>query len=91
MGLCFGPVFPTTLAVITAAFPQAQGTATSIVLGIGNTGGIVLPWLMGVLLTRHSPLSGTLLVLAGTLSMVGIFTLYGLLWSRRPATQPNTA
>ncbi|MBA3469819.1 MAG: MFS transporter [Herpetosiphonaceae bacterium] len=90
MGFCFGPVFPTTVSLTTASFPQAQGSATSLVVAIGNTGGIVLPWLLGFLLER-SPQASALLVLACAIALAAILALYTLLRSHRPTAQPNVA
>ncbi|HEY1013339.1 MAG TPA: MFS transporter [Herpetosiphonaceae bacterium] len=78
LGVCFGPVFPTTLALVSATFPQAQGVATSAIVAMGNGGGIVLPWLIGLLLERAGPPASALLVMVATLSMAAIFTAYRL-------------
>lgn len=70
LGLCFGPVFPTAMAITTATFARASGTAASMVVALGNGGGAVLPWLQGVLLAEHGPRAGAWLVLAITGAML---------------------
>jgi fucose permease len=93
MGLCFGPVFPTTLAITTATFRQAPGTAASAVVAMGSVGGMLLPWLQGVLLERVSPAASVLLVAAGALGMLALHIGRGGLTKRRRATndqQPRT-
>lgn len=80
LGVCFGPVFPTTLALANATFPQAPGAATSVIVAMGNSGGIVLPWLIGLLLERSGPQASALLVMAATLGMAAIFAAY---WTRQ--------
>jgi len=93
MGLCFGPVFPTTLAITTATFRQAPGTAASAVVAMGSFGGMLLPWLQGVLLERVSPAASVLLVAAGALGMLALHIGRGGLTKRRRATndqQPRT-
>lgn len=82
LGFSFGPVFPTTVAITTAAFRRASGTATSIVLGVGNGGGIVLPWLQGVLLDRQGPRASALLVLGSAGAMAAIYIGYRALRRR---------
>lgn len=70
LGLCFGPVFPTAMAITTATFARASGTAASMVVALGNGGGAVLPWLQGVVLAEHGPRAGAWLVLAITAAML---------------------
>lgn len=47
VGFGCGPVFPTTLGIVRKAYPTAHGTASGILIGLGNIGAIVLPWLQG--------------------------------------------
>jgi fucose permease len=79
IGFCFGPIFPTALAVTTATFRRAPGTAASVVVAMGSAGGTLLPWLQGVLLERASPSASVLLVAAGTLAMLGLHVGHGAL------------
>jgi FHS family glucose/mannose:H+ symporter-like MFS transporter len=55
MGLGCGPVFPTALALTTTRFAGSPGLAASTVIGLGSIGGIILPWVQGLLLTRGHP------------------------------------
>jgi fucose permease len=70
IGLCFGPIFPTTLAIVTATFRRAPGTAASLAVALGSLGGMLLPWAQGALLERSGPAASVLLVAAGTLAML---------------------
>jgi fucose permease len=72
LGFCFGPIFPTALAITTASFRRAPGTAASVVVAMGSAGGTLLPWLQGALLERAGPAASVLLVAAGTLAMLGL-------------------
>jgi MFS transporter, FHS family, L-fucose permease len=83
LGLCFGPIFPTALAITAANFRQATGTAASIVVALGSLGGMSLPWLQGVLLERGGPSASVLLVAAGTLVMLALHSMPRLLAVRR--------
>jgi len=47
IGLAFAAVYPTTLAVIGGQFPELSGTAFSVALVVGLTGGMTSPWLAG--------------------------------------------
>jgi MFS transporter, FHS family, L-fucose permease len=69
-GLSCGPVFPTVLAILTGS---AQGAkATSRALALGNTGGMLLPALIGLLLARVGPLAVTMVLVVAALSMIGL-------------------
>ena len=70
LGLGLGPTFPTTLAVITAAFPGASGSATSLAMAVGFVGGMVIPWLLGVIMEAQGPRVGALLLPLGALIML---------------------
>jgi fucose permease len=84
LGFSFGPIFPTALAITTATFRRAPGTAASLVVAMGSAGGTLLPWLQGVLLERAGPPASVLLVAAGTLAMLGLH-LGRVLLERRAA------
>lgn len=71
LGLGLGPTFPTALAVITAAFPGASGSATSLSMAVGFVGGMLIPWLLGVIMEAQGPRAGTLLLPLGALIMLG--------------------
>jgi fucose permease len=72
LGFCFGPIFPTALALATAAFPRTPGMAASVVVAMGSVGGMMLPWFQGALLEHTGPAASVLLVAAGTLAMLGL-------------------
>jgi fucose permease len=72
LGFCFGPIFPTALAIATAAFPRTPGMAASVVVAMGSVGGMMLPWFQGALLEHSGPAASVLLVAAGTLTMLGL-------------------
>jgi fucose permease len=52
IGFFFGAIFPTTVSLTTAAFPNHQGKAVSLVSAMSSIGGLALPWLGGVLLEK---------------------------------------
>jgi fucose permease len=73
LGFFFGPVFPTVLAITTASFPGGPGQAASVVVVLGSIGGMLLPWVQGVLLEGSGPFASALFVAAGTASMLALF------------------
>jgi fucose permease len=73
IGVSYGPVFPTMIAIITADFPNAAGKAASLVMLFGGLGGMVIPWLQGVLLVGAGPLAAAGLIAAANLAMLGLY------------------
>ncbi len=73
LGLGYGPIFPTTMAVITAAFARQRGTAAGLAVALGSLGGMSVPWLQGVLLQNAGPLAAALVPLAGLALMIGLY------------------
>jgi fucose permease len=54
-GFFFGPIWPATTA-IAAANSSADATAATVT--IGNSGGLAIPWLQGVVLVSAGPTEG---------------------------------
>jgi fucose permease len=86
LGFCFGPIFPTTLSIVTSTFRRSPGAAVSVVVALGSLGGMLLPWIQGALLETRGPSSSVLLVAAGTLAMLAIELGRGLLSGRQSLT-----
>ncbi len=84
LGLCFGPVFPTIMAITNGSFRSAPGRATSVVASLGSAGGMVLPWLQGVLLVQVSPSASVQQVGISTLGMLGLYGVVRMLVARIP-------
>ncbi|MFN3372787.1 MAG: MFS transporter [Chloroflexus sp.] len=69
MGLACGPIFPTTMLMITHAAGRS-GAALSVALTIGTGGGLFLPALFGLLIGWFGPPIGALLVVIDATLMV---------------------
>lgn len=69
-GLGFGPMFPTTVAAATEFFPEERARAASICIAMGSVGGMILPWLQGIILQNMGPFSAILFVTIGVVCMV---------------------
>lgn len=54
-GLCFGPIWPATLAI---ASEGAKGNVTAATVTMGNAGGLAIPWLQGKVLVGAGPAQG---------------------------------
>lgn len=69
-GLSCGPIFPTVIALVSSSTPGS--TATSMVLAMGNSGGLLVPALIGLLLTRYGPPAVAGLLVLAALLMIGL-------------------
>ena len=87
LGLSCGPVFPTVLAIVTTTARNSAAT-TSMVLAIGNGGGLIIPVLLGVLLARYGPSAAAGLVLGAALSMLALYA--AVLWAGASARTERT-
>lgn len=83
-GFSFASIFPSTVSLSSASFPEQAGRAMSIINGMASIGAMVLPWLQGVLLNTVSPTASTLLTLGGVAGMAV------LLAAVRPLTRTTT-
>jgi MFS transporter, FHS family, L-fucose permease len=70
LGLAFGPVYPTIMAIVTAAYPRAAGAAAGRLGALASIGGMILPSLHGLLLTRVGTWSSVAVTLATTCVML---------------------
>jgi MFS transporter, FHS family, L-fucose permease len=63
LGLAFGPIYPTGMAIVTDRFPEAAGAAASRIGLLASLGGMSLPWLQGVVLTHRGTYASAWLAL----------------------------
>jgi fucose permease len=75
IGFCFGPVYPTLMSIITLMFQESPGKAAGVAASLGSVGGMLLPWLQGILLERSGPPASAALSTGGALVMVAVATL----------------
>jgi fucose permease len=71
----FGPVYPTTVAWTISEFPTEQGKAVGFLVALGNIGGILLPWVAGILLINSGKVGYLGFVLFSVLGMLAILYL----------------
>lgn len=69
MGLSCGPIFPTTILLITQAAGRSP-TALSVALTIGTGGGLFLPALFGQFIGWFGPVSGAIMVVVDAACML---------------------
>jgi fucose permease len=70
IGFFFGPIFPTTFTISASLFSQASGKAAGMIVALASLGGMALPPVQGVVLTRFGPNPAVWLIAVFTLLMV---------------------
>ena len=87
LGLSFGPVFPTVIAILTAYFAADAGKAVSIVIASGSLGGTLIPLLQGILLKEVGAQALVQLVVVVTFSMLLLLGLFTMVERRKEPAQ----
>jgi fucose permease len=75
MGLGFGAIYPTIMAVMTRSFHEAPGVAGSVVTAMISVGGSLLPWLQGLTLESLGMRAGTFFMGILVLLLIGSFVV----------------
>jgi fucose permease len=83
LGLTFGPIYPTGIALLTERFPYAAGAAASRTGLIAAMGGMALPWAQGLVLTHQGTLASAVVALAVLVAM-------GAMWRVVRLAEPAT-
>jgi fucose permease len=77
-GLGLASIFPISVSLFPQWFGESERNATSIVFASGNTGGAVLPWVVGTLSTHTGSLRLALVVpIVGAVSMLIFYVTQG--------------
>lgn len=87
LGLAYGPIFPTVLAVVTRA-AQGSSARTGIALVVGNCGGLLIPNLLGQLLAGGGPPSLAGFVLGASVAMIALSAAVALAHGGGARVQP---
>lgn len=85
MGLGFAPIYPTIMAITAGAYPRRFATLAGILVAAGGLGGVVFPWLGGVV-GQAWGLRGTIWL--GTALAAALLLLFALFVGlRRPSEE----
>jgi fucose permease len=82
IGLSYGPIFPTTLAIAGDRYSERAGTVFGLLFSIALLGGMLLPWTVGQVSQRLSVRAGMIVPLLGA---VGIILLSAIVFLRDQA------
>jgi fucose permease len=72
VGLSYGPVFPTTLAIAGDRYSQGAGTVFGLLFSIALIGGMTFPWGVGQLSQQLGVRSGMLVPGLGAIAIIGL-------------------
>ena len=72
IGLSYGPIFPTTLAIAGDRYSQRAGTVFGLLFSIALIGGMMFPWAVGQVSQRVSVRAGMLVPGLGAVGIVGL-------------------
>ncbi|MFZ0279989.1 MAG: MFS transporter [Candidatus Sulfotelmatobacter sp.] len=79
IGLSYGPIFPTTLAIAGDRYSERAGTVFGLLFSIALMGGMLLPWTVGQVSQRLSLRAG---MIVPSLGAVGIILLSAIVFLR---------
>jgi fucose permease len=87
-GFSLGPIYPTAVAIVASLFPSSSGKAAGAVMTMGSTGGLVLPWLLGVLILQVGSRLGMTVIAGCALTMLLLCIGVSTLSSRKATRMP---
>jgi fucose permease len=90
IGLSYGPIFPTTLAIAGDRYAQRAGTVFGLLFSIALIGGMTFPWAVGQISQQLGVRSGMVVPALGAIGIVSL--CIALLFSERKSkTLPSVA
>jgi fucose permease len=69
IGLSYGPIFPTTLAIVGDRYRERAGTVFGLLFSIALVGGMLFPWAVGHISQHFSVHAGMMVPAAGALAI----------------------
>jgi len=63
------------MAIVTMAFAETPGQAGSVITVMGSVGGMLIPWLQGVIMQQSGIRSGTYMIVVLIALLVLMFAL----------------
>jgi fucose permease len=88
IGLSYGPVFPTTLAIAGDRYSQRAGTVFGLMFSIALIGGMMFPWAVGQISQEVSVRAGMIVPAVGAIGIVGLSL--AVFFGKRESTAPST-
>lgn len=70
VGFFFGPIYPTTFTISASLFSDSSGKAAGLIVALASLGGMALPPLQGVVITRFGTSLSVWLIAVYTIGMI---------------------
>jgi fucose permease len=86
IGISFGPVYPTAMAIASSLFPRSPGTATSLLSAAASLGGVVLPWVQGIIIEYIGAQPAMFMILVMVICMLACDLLRRKLYPNKPTS-----
>jgi MFS transporter, FHS family, glucose/mannose:H+ symporter len=87
IGLTYGPIFPTTLAIAGDRYSERAGTVFGLLFSIALMGGMLFPWMVGQISERLTVRSG---MIVPSLGAVGIILLSAIVFVRERGSESSS-
>jgi len=88
IGLSYGPIFPTTLAIAGDRYSQQAGTVFGLLFSIALIGGMMFPWAVGQVSQRVSVRAGMIVPGLGAVCII-LISVAIMLRERHAAAMPK--
>jgi len=90
IGLSYGPIFPTTLAIAGDRYAQRAGTVFGLLFSIALIGGMTFPWAVGQVSEQVGVRAGMVVPALGAIGIVGLCIVL-VLGERKSKAPPRLA
>lgn len=77
-GLCMAPLFPTTVAILVQTLGASQLQTTGIFFSIAGLGGVIGPWIIGLVARNYSLRAGISLLSVFSICFLGMILIYSI-------------
>jgi MFS transporter, FHS family, glucose/mannose:H+ symporter len=72
-GFGFGAIYPTVISIVNTTYHAQAGKATSLAAALGSGGGVIVPWLHGVILANYGASASAWFAALGIILMLVLF------------------
>ena len=86
IGLGFGPVFPTILALVNLRYAHSEALVTSVAICTAFMGGIIFPWIAGYIFHGMGMQTGMAFLVGGAICMITLFAIASSLANKNPVS-----
>ena len=86
IGIGFGPVFPTILALVNLRYAHSEALVTSVAICTAFMGGIIFPWIAGYIFHGMGMPVGMSFLVGGATFMIVLFAIAATIANKNPVS-----